>query len=82
MEEQVGKVIHYYGKIGVGVVRLEKDLKVGDTIHLRGKTVDSEQMVESMQVDHQDVNAGKKGDEVAIKFGGQAKEGDTIFRKS
>ncbi len=81
MEEQIGKIIHYYDKIGVGVVRLEGSLKAGDTIHVKGKTSDFEQTVESMQLDHESAGSAKKGDEVAVKLNEKAKEGDVIYKK-
>jgi len=31
-EKEIGKVVHWYGKINVGVVKLASGLKVGDTI--------------------------------------------------
>ena len=82
MEEQIGKIIHYYDKIGVGVVRLEKGLKVGDTIQVKGKVSDFEQAVESMQLEHESVGSGERGQEVALKLNERAKEGDIIYRKS
>lgn len=81
MEEVVGKIIHYYDKIGVGVIRLEGTLKVGDSVHIKGKTSDFEQAVESMQLDHKDAASAKKGEEVAVKLNEKAKEGDAVFKK-
>jgi putative protease len=81
MEEQVGKVIHFYDKISVAVVRLEAGLNVGDMIHVKGKAADFEQSVESMQVNHESVNSAKKEDEVAIKTGQKVKEGDVVYKK-
>jgi len=82
MEEQIGKIVHYYDKIGVGVLRLEAGLKAGDMIHVKGKTSDFEQTVGSMQLNHKDIDSAKKGDEVAIKLNEKAKDGDTVYRKS
>lgn len=82
MEEQIGKIIHYYDKIGVVVVRLEKGLKAGDTIQVKGKTSDFEQTIESMQLDHKNVDSAKRGDEVAVKLQEKAKEGDVVYKKS
>ena len=82
MEEQIGKVIHYYDKIGVAVVRLEGALKTGDTIHVKGKTSDFEQAVESMQLNHENAGSAKKGEEVAVKLNEKAKEGDVVYKKS
>ncbi len=31
-DDLVGKVIHYYDKIGVAVIKLDKPLKVGDKV--------------------------------------------------
>ncbi len=81
MEEQIGKIIHYYDKIGVGVVRLEAGLQAGDTIQVKGKVSDFEQTAESLQVEHESVAKAKKGDEVAIKLNEKAKEGDVVYRK-
>ena len=82
MEEQIGKIIHYYDKIGVAVVRLDSGFKVGDTIHVKGKSTDFEQAVGSMQLDHKNVEMGKAGEEVAVKLDGKAREGDVVYRKS
>ncbi len=81
MEQEVGKIIHYYDKIGVGVVRLSADLEVGDTIHVKGKASDFEQTVESMQLEHEGVSSAKAGIEVALKLVGKAKEGDVLYKR-
>lgn len=79
-EKLVGKVTHYFGKIGVAVVKLHKGgLKLGDKIHIKGAHDDFEQIVSSMQIDHQPVKAGKKGDEVAIKIEAKAHDNDEVF---
>lgn len=79
-EKLVGKVTHYFGKIGVAVVKLHKGgLKLGDKIHIKGAHDDFEQIVSSMQIDHQPVEAGKKGDEVAIKIEAKAHDNDEVF---
>jgi len=75
-------VIHYYDKISVAVVRLDGKLKIGDTIIVRGGETEFEQTIDSMQVNHQNVDSGKKDDEVAIKLEGKAREGYAVFRKS
>lgn len=82
MEEQIGKITHYYDKIEVGVVRLDAEFKVGDTIHIKGKVTDFEQAVKSMQLDHKNTDVGKKGEEVAFKLNEKAREGDVVYKKS
>lgn len=66
-DKDVSKVIHYYDKIMVAVVDLKQDLGVGDTVKFTGKDKEFTQSISSMQVEHEAVEAAKKGTEVAIK---------------
>ena len=81
MEEEIGRITHYFSKINVGVLELEKgELKVGDMIHIKGHTTDFYQKVESMQVEHQPVEAAKPGEPVGIKVEGPVRQNDLIFK--
>jgi len=80
MDDQIGKVVHYYDKIGVAVVKLDKKLKVGDKVKLTYGEDSFEQQVSSMQLDHKPINEGSRGDEVAIKVDKSAKEGTVVVR--
>jgi len=75
---EVGKVSHWYDKLGVAVVKLTGNLKVGDKIKVVTGSEEFEDSVPSMQVDHKEVQSGKAGDEVAIKLSQKAKEGSVI----
>jgi len=66
-EDLIGKVIHYYDKIGVAVIELKKGLKVGDKVKFVHGENSFEQVIESMQLDHVQVDVGKKGQEIAVK---------------
>ncbi len=77
-KDLVGKVIHYYDKIGVAVVKLEKALKVGDKVKFVHGENEFEQTIESMQLEHEQIEAGKKGQEVAIKVDKETKTGTEI----
>ena len=80
-EQIVGKITHYFSKIGVAVVEIsEGELRVGDTIHVMGHTSDFTQKVESMQVEHQDVQVAKKGDSVGMKVVAHAHEHDMVYK--
>ena len=78
MAKEIGKVIHWFDKLNVAVVRLDAPLKVGDTVKISKGENEIEEIVSSMQVDHADVSSGKKGDEVAIKLSGKTKAGATV----
>ncbi len=80
MEKQVGRVTHYFGRIGVAAVELEDTLRVGDSIRVKGHTSDWVQTVESMQVDGADVQQAERGQVVGIKVKEHAREHDTVFR--
>ena len=79
-ETLVGKVAHYFGRIGVAVVKLSAPLSQGDTVHFRGKSTDFMQTLESMQIEHHPVREAKAGDEVAIKVLNRVREGDEVYK--
>ena len=81
MEEEIGKITHYFSKINVGVLELTKgDLRVGDTIHIKGHTTDIEFTVDSMQINNVNVEQGKAGDAVGIKVSDRVRRGDTVYK--
>lgn len=75
----VGKVIHYYDKIGVAIVRLKKKLGVGDKIKFVKDDIVFEQIVGSMQIEHASLTEAKPGNEVGIKVDRNAKEGTLVY---
>jgi len=76
----VGKVTHYFTNIGVAVVELQDVLKVGDQISIEGATTDVKQMVDSMQIEHEDVEEAKKGQSIGMKVKDRVREGDQVFK--
>jgi putative protease len=81
MEEEIGKISHYFSKINVGVLELSKgELHVGDTIRIKGHTSDFYQKVESMQVEHAPVDMAKPGEPVGIRVESPVRENDLIFK--
>ena len=79
-EKLVGRVAHYYGRIGVAVVEVIDVIKVGDTIRIKGGPRDFQQEVDSMEVEHQKVEVAKKGESVGLKVVERVREGDEVFR--
>lgn len=79
-KDLIGKVIHYYDKIGVAVVKLEKTLKAGDKVKFTKNDKSFEQIIESMQLEHKPVASGKKNEEIAIKVDEAVKSGTTICK--
>jgi acyl-CoA hydrolase len=79
---RVGTVTHYFDRIGVAVIELSKPLKVGDWVQFMGRTTEFEQRVTSMQVNHQNIDGGIAGDEVAMKVIEQVRPKDGVFLAS
>ncbi len=79
-EVEIGKVTHYFGKIGVAAIEITAGgLKVGDTIRVKGQTSDFTQPVDSMQVEHESVESAVPGDSVGLKVAEHARVGDAVF---
>lgn len=79
-EELIGKVVDYYGKIGVAAIELTGNLKVGDKIHIKGHTTDFEQTVDSIQIDRQGVPEAKAGDSIGIKVKEYCRGKDSVYK--
>jgi len=79
-EKLIGKIIHYYTNIGVGIIELSDKLSVGDKIHVKGASTDFEQTIDSMQVEHQNVEAAKAGESIGIKLNEKVRENDEVFK--
>ncbi|MFH1710167.1 MAG: translation elongation factor-like protein [bacterium] len=80
-EKKIGEIAHYFGKIGVAAIKMKSGLNVGDTIHIKGHTTDFEQVVDSIQIEHQSIPKAKKGDDIGIKVKDHVREGDEVFLK-
>jgi putative protease len=81
MEEEIGRVTHYFPKIGVAVIEITAgSLKVGETIHIKGHTSDFTQPVESLQQEHLSVPEAKKGGSFGMKVKEHVREGDRVYK--
>ncbi len=75
----IGEVTHFYGHLGVAIVKFNKSVKVGGKLAFKGVTTDFEEKVQSMQYDHKSIEEAKKGQEVGIKVKEKVREGDQVF---
>lgn len=81
MEDEIGRVTHYFGKIGVAVIEVAVgSLKVGETIRIKGHSADFTQKVASLQQEHQPVAEVKKGGSAGVKVDQPVHEGDKVYR--
>jgi len=75
----VGVVTHYFNRIGVAVIRLDEELFLDDWILIEGPYTQFEQQVESMQIEHQQIEKGMPGEEIALKVLEPVRSGDELF---
>ena len=79
-EQEVGRVVGYFGKIGVAAIEPTAAIAVGDTLHFKGHTTDFTTKVESMQIEGQQVEKAGAGDSVGIKVPEKARDGDLVYK--
>ena len=75
--KEVGKVTHYFNKIGVAVLELSGTLKQGDKIAF--EKAGFEQAVDSMQIDKQTIEQADAGQSIGLKVSESVTEGDTVY---
>lgn len=80
-EKSIGEVSNFFEHVSVAAIKLEAPLKVGDTIRFVGGETDFEQKVESMQIQHKQVDSAKKGDEIGIKIKEKVRKGYKVYKK-
>ncbi len=79
-EKEIGAITNYFSKIGVAVIQLSAPLQLGDEILIRGGEREFQQKVGSLQVEHQPIEKGEAGQEVALKLDEKARPGDKVFK--
>ena len=79
-KKPVGKIIHFFDKIGVAVVKVDKLTKVGDKIIIEGHGNSFEQEISSMQVDKENIKEAKAGTEFGLKVDQPVKPGDIVYK--
>lgn len=76
----VGQVTHYFTRIGVAVLELTGEVKVGDTILILGHTTDLTQHVESMEIEHHKIQVAGPGMDVALQVPEPVRSGDKVYK--
>ena len=80
-EEEVGEVFTYFSKVEVAGINItNSELKVGDTIHIKGATSDFTQTIDSMEIDRQKVDSAGVGQSIGIKVKERVRPKDKVYR--
>jgi len=81
-EKPVGEIIHYYGKIKVGVIEIAKgqQISVGETLYYMGNTTDFTDVLKSMQEYGKQIKTAKGKKQVGVKVKEKVRKGDKVFK--
>lgn len=81
MEEDIGRITHYFPRIGVAVVHVEHGvLRIGDAVRIRGRETDFTQEVQSLQMEHTSVEEVSEGASAGMKTDQAVRENDRILK--
>jgi translation elongation factor EF-1alpha len=78
---EIGHITHFFSKIDVAVLELTASLAVGDRIIVKGPTTDFEQVVDSMQIEHESIPKAETGQSIGLKVVGHVRKGDVVYKK-
>lgn len=79
--EEIGVVVSFYVHPSVAAIKITKGvLKTGDTIKIEGHTTNLEQVVESIQIEHETIQEAKPGDDIGIKVKERMRPHDKIYK--
>ncbi len=78
--KKIGKIVHYFTKIGVAVVNLENPLRRGDYVKVLGNTTNFKQKASSIQFNRRPLRLAPRGREVGLKVNYRVRKGDEIFK--
>jgi putative protease len=77
---EVGRITHFFTKISVAIVELTDTLVVGDQILIKGPTTNVKQKVESMQIEHENVEKARRGQSIGLKVNENVRENDRVYK--
>lgn len=78
-EKPIGEITHFYTNINVAVIKVKSPISVGDKIKIKGATTDFEQIIDSMQIEHEKIAKAKKGDVIGLKVKDRVRIGDLVY---
>jgi putative protease len=80
-EKELGVVSDYFAHIGVVALEITAgELVTGDTLHFKGHTTDFTQKIESIQMEHEQVERAKPGDSVGVKVKDRVRKHDKVYK--
>tara|TARA_Y100000310_G_scaffold159635_1_gene159353 strand:- start:75 stop:398 length:324 start_codon:yes stop_codon:yes gene_type:complete len=78
--KQIGTVSNYFDHVKAAAIKLTTALKVGDKIKLQGGETEFEQEIKEMQINRENVDKAKKGDEIGVIVSQKVRKGYKVFK--
>ncbi len=78
--EEIGKVAGFFAHVGAAIIELTAPLRVGDRIYIKGHTTDFQQVVESMQFEHQPAQEASAGQSMGVKVEQRCRKHDVVYK--
>jgi translation elongation factor EF-1alpha len=79
-KKMIGGITHYFSKVGVAVVELRDDIKMGDKIRIEGATTSFEQVIESMEIENEKVELATAGQSIGLKVKDRVRLNDHVYK--
>lgn len=79
-ETEIGIVSDFFAHPVVAGIDLTGELRLGDQIRVKGSTTDLEFQVQSMQIDHANVDAAQPGQAVGVTVPEKVRRGDRVYK--
>ena len=80
--KEIGRIVAFFRIPVVAVIKIQRPLKIGGHLWIKGHTTNLKQTLTSMQINHEPIQEAKKGDEVGIKTTGRVRRGDRVYQIS
>lgn len=77
---KVGRAAHYYNRLGVMSVQVERTIRPGDRLRVVGLTTDFEMTVERIEKNGKPVDKALTGDRIGLKTDRRAGSGDEVYK--
>jgi translation initiation factor IF-2 len=80
-EEKIGIISNFFSKISVAAISITSgELKVGDTIRIKGSTTDLTQKIDTMEIDRKPIASAGVGQSVGIKVKDRVRPSDVVYK--
>lgn len=81
IKKDIAKVVNYYNQVKVAELKIWEDLVIGDKIMIQGPTTGSiTKVVESMQIDCNNIEKAEKGTNVAVAIDEKVRKNDFVYK--